>query len=290
MKTRFIALFALAALFCCCSNKPANTQNQQNTLIEPEDRQILEHIFGLYKDDKNTPTGSLMIKIGAFLEGTPYVGQTLEAEGEEKLIVNLRGFDCTTFAETCLALSRTIRTGNPDIGKYADELTKIRYRKGKIDGYLSRLHYFSDWIFDNDKKGLIKDVSQEIAHTFSLNRVDFMSKHPESYRQLKETPELVKSIALKEQEISSRKTHFIPKNKIAEVEDLLQDGDIAGITTNISGLDISHVVILIRKAGHIHFLHASSKAGKVISSEETLEEYLNRRKDATGIMVARPLD
>jgi hypothetical protein len=83
--------------------------------------------------------------------------------------------------------------------------------------------------------------------------------------------------------------YYIPEEKLAEVENSLQDGDIAGITTTINGMDISHVVILQRVAGRIHILHASSAAKKVILSEETLDEYLKSSKSATGIMVARPL-
>jgi hypothetical protein len=83
--------------------------------------------------------------------------------------------------------------------------------------------------------------------------------------------------------------YYIPKTKLVEFEDKLLDGDIAGITTDIEGLDISHTVLLIRKNNRIHLLHASSNAGKVVISEETLEDYLNNNRHSTGIMVARPL-
>ena len=42
-----------------------------------------------------------------FLRGTPYVASTLEKRSRRALVVNLRELDCTTFAETVLALSRT---------------------------------------------------------------------------------------------------------------------------------------------------------------------------------------
>jgi hypothetical protein len=67
------------------------------------------------------------------------------------------------------------------------------------------------------------------------------------------------------------------------------DGDIAGITTGIEGIAIQHVVILVRKEGRIHLMHASSKAEKVAVSDFTLEEYLLNSKSASGIMLARPL-
>jgi hypothetical protein len=230
-----------------------------------------------------------MIKIGTFLEETPYVAYTLEKDSLEKLVINLRELDCTTFAENCLAISRTIRSGNHSFERFTAELENLRYRNGKLIDYPSRLHYFSDWIFNNEKKKLIADVSKEIAQTLYLNKVDFMSTHPDSYPQLKNNPGFVSEFKKQEEEISSRITFYIPKEKIAKVEDKLMDGDIVGITTNIKGLDISHVGLLVRKAGRIHLMHASSRAKKVIISDNTLEEYLAASKSATGIMVARPL-
>ena len=135
----------------------------------------------------------------------------------------------------------------------------------------------------------MKDISKEIANTNYPLQVNFMSTHPGSYIQLKNDSILIPLISLQEKEISKREMYFIPENKIVEFEKLLNDGDIAGITTGIKGLDMVHVVILKRVNGRIHILHASTAANKVILSEETLEEYLKKSKSATGIMVARPL-
>jgi hypothetical protein len=107
--------------------------------------------------------------------------------------------------------------------------------------------------------------------------------------QLKESSLLVEIIAQKEDSINSRLHFYIPKEKPAEMENQLMDSDIVGITNSFNGLDISHMGILVRKAGPIHLLHASSSAEKVVLSEETLEEYLLNSKSAMGIMVARPL-
>jgi hypothetical protein len=116
-----------------------------------------------------------------------------------------------------------------------------------------------------------------------------MSTHPEEYMQLKKDPLLVEILGQQEEQITARNMYYIPEEKIAQVEDLLQDGDIAGITTGIEGIAIMHVVILVRVENRIHLLHASSSAGKVVISEGTLEDYLLGSKSATGIMVARPL-
>ena len=230
-----------------------------------------------------------MVEVGLLLKNTPYVANTLETPKEE-LVVNVRELDCTTFAENALAIANAVKSENPSFEKFAGELQKVRYRNGEIDEYPSRLHYFSDWIYNNQEKGLVKNVSKELAETPYSKKINFMSTHPESYNQLKNNNEMVERISNQENEISKREMYYIPEDKISEVEDKLKDGDIAGITTNIGGLDISHVVILKRNEdGRIHLLHASSAAHQVIVSNETLEEYLKNSKSATGIMVARPL-
>jgi len=286
---RFILItFVTVLMFACSASQKKEVASSNEIIFQPKDKEILEQVFEIFEREASTPISVLMVKVGTFLQGIPYVAHTLETE-KEQLVINLREMDCTTFAENCLAISKTIKSKNPSFEKFTRELQKVRYRNGNIEGYASRLHYFSDWIYDNDKKRSIQSISKEIAQTPYKNVVTFMSTHPESYQQLKNNSELLPIIAQQEKQISERETYYIPENKIAELEDRLMDGDIVGITTGIKGLDISHVGILVWKAGRIHIMHASSKVEKVILSEETLEEYLKSSKSATGIMVARPL-
>jgi len=255
----------------------------------PQDKVIVERILLQLKEQQSLETGLLVVKVGELFLETPYVASTLEAGDTEKMVINLRELDCTTFAENCLALARTIQRKNPDFNGFVDELKLIRYRDGHMNEYPSRLHYFSDWIYDNDQKKLVQNMSKEIGNTVFPASVNYMSTHPADYPVLKKHPEFVKHIALQESEITNRENWYIPKNKLAACESLLRDGDILGITTTISGMDISHVVIAVRKDGRIHIMHASLSHHKVLISDETLEQYLNTHKAATGIMVARPL-
>jgi len=288
IRLSIILIFSFILHACGANNKQTSINEVEKIIYQPEDKEILEQVLEMFSEETKTPTPVLMVKIGTYFTGTPYVAHTLETEPEQ-LVVNLRGMDCTTFAENCLAIAKTIQSENLTFEQFADELKNVRYRNGKIDGYPSRLHYFSDWIFSNEQKKLVKDVSKKIAATPYDKEVDFMSTHPDSYDQLNDSAELVKRIAEQEKDINSRQLFYIPENKIAEVEDQLMQGDIVGITTSVEGLDISHVGILVRKAGRIHLMHASSLAEEVVVSEETLEEYLLNSKSATGIMVARPL-
>jgi len=287
MKTGICLFLIISAITVCNSNLVKDIKTPEKVVYLQKDKEILEQILQLYSAEKNAATADLLIKVGTFFKETPYVAHTLETEPEQ-LIFNLRELDCTTFAENCLAIARTIKSQNPSFDQFTKELQYMRYHNGMINGYTSRIHYFSDWIFENNKKKLITDISKEIANIPYSLQVNFMSTHPKSYVQLKDST-LIPVIAGQEQEISKRKMYFIPEEKIAAFEMSLQDGDIAGITTSIKGMDISHVVILQRVAGRMHILHASQTANKVILSEETLEDYLKNSKSATGIMVARPL-
>jgi len=289
MKTHLIAILFISALISCNSTSKNPEAERAYITYQPRDKEILEEVLNLYAAENATSTSALMLKVGSFFLETPYVASTLESGETEHLLVNLRELDCTTFAENCLAISRTIQSATLTFEQFCSELQLIRYRDGKINGYPSRLHYFCDWIHNNQQKNLIEAGSNELALTPLLKQIDFMSTHPDSYRQLKDSIALVELIAQQEQEISARKMFYIPETRIAEVESKLMDGDIAGITTEIEGIAIQHVVLLIRKEGRMHLLHASSKAEKVVISDNTLEEYLLNDKSANGIMLARPL-
>ena len=286
MKYKSYIYFLLIILLACSSKTKTVTETSVKVVYVQKDKEIFEQILQKFSAEKDASTAKLMIKVGTCFIDTPYVAHTLEKEPEQ-LVINLRELDCTTFAESVLAISRTIKSANPSFEHFVAELQNIRYRNGIIDGYPSRLHYFSDWIFENNKRNFISDVSKEIANIPYPLIVNFMSTHTESYVQLKDST-LIPVIARQEREISKREMYYIPVERIAEFENQLMDGDIAGITTSIKGMDISHVVILQRVGERMHILHASLAAKKVILSEETLEEYLKSSKSATGIMVARP--
>jgi len=288
MNTQLLSVLLISCFLSCQATRSDPANEPELIVYQTEDKEILDQVFTLYSTEKELTTAELMVKVGSFFQETSYVAHTLEA-GEEQLVINLRELDCTTFAENCLAISRTIKSGKHTFEQFCSELQLIRYRDGMIDGYPSRLHYFCDWIYNNQQKNLTKDISEEIAQTPLVKQINFMSTHPESYRQLKDSAMLVKAIAAQEKLISERKMFFIPESRIAELESKFMNGDIAGITTNIEGIAIQHVVILIRKEGRIHMMHASSKAEKVVVSDNTLEEYLLNSNTADGIMLARPI-
>lgn len=246
-----------------------------------------------FSSEKNLsllPINEIIIEIGKSFLGTDYAANTLEKGDKENLVVNLTGLDCYTFLETSLVFARSVKQGKTTFEDYQKELTNIRYRDGKLKEYPSRLHYFSDWIYDMNKRGIGKDITKEIGGKRYVKKINFMSTHVDSYKQLKENQKFVKEISNIERQISTRKYFYIPQEEIASVEGKIQSGDIIGITTNIEGLDIAHTGIAIcMNDGRIHLMHAPNVGYKVQITEKPLADYIKGNKKQTGIMVFRPI-
>lgn len=284
-KIQFLMLLSLWFVNCVVYSQTAGISDDVNR----KNKQIFTELAEKFKPLKDSAINVLVVKIGIHFLGSPYVANTLEINESEKLVVNLSGFDCTTFAENCLALARTLKSSEVNFDKFKQELLKIRYRNGLLTDYSSRLHYFSDWIFNNEQKNIVKNMSCAMGNFRFDNTVNYMSKHESEYKMLNNNADLIRKTIAIENEISKRNSCFIPKNEIANHQNEIQNGDILGITTNIPGMDMAHVVIAYYQNGKLHILHASSKEHKVVVSSVTLVGYLAHRSDATGIMVARPL-
>ena len=241
-------------------------------------------IDGLLEND----FGKTIVAVGKTFLGTPYVAKTLEIGEIESLVINLQGLDCTTYVENVLAFSLLLKNGQADFMDFTKTLKNIRYKDGKLDGYASRLHYFSEWIANNETKGLLKDITSEIGGTEITKNIDFMSTHRDLYPFLEDDVNFEK-IKASENYLNNQAICILPQEQIEANEHLIKSGDIIALTTSIKGLDITHTGIALReKDGRIHLLHASS-SGQVMISELPLVDYLKKIKKNTGIMVARPL-
>ena len=243
------------------------------------------------KNLTNKPINEIVIEIGKTFLGLNYKAHTLEKGDKETLVIDLTGLDCYTFFESSLVFARCIKKGKTTFKDFQKELTNIRYRNGIIDGYPSRLHYASDWLYDNDKRGNVKDITKKIGGILRKKTINFMSTHPQSYPRLKNNPEFIKRIKAVEDAMNKRDYYYVPQNFIACVEDKIQSGDIILITTGIQGLDISHTGLAIKlDDGRIHFLHAPIAGKKVQITKEPLADYIKKIDRHTGIMVARVLE
>lgn len=222
--------------------------------------------------------------------GVPYVAGTLENHDEERLVVHLDKVDCTTFVEVVLALTIADKEGKCDYLSFKESLQMIRYRNGDLNGYASRLHYFSDWIRDNESKGFVKECTSDTpCAKIQTLWLYFMSTHPDSYLPMKKDSSLVGEIASLEREWQGIEVSYIPKENLNLPPDELniKNGDILAITTNIKGLDVVHVGFAFWRGEKLHLLHASSVAKKVIEDPQPLYEYARNKRAHTGGRVIR---
>lgn len=258
----------------------------QNITCSPKDKQAVADkitaIDGLLEKD----LGKTMVSVGKTFLGTPYVAKTLEIGETESLVVNLRGLDCTTFVENVLAFSMLLKQQEETFDAFTNNLEIIRYNNGVLNGYASRLHYFSEWIRNNETKGLLKDITAEIGGKEIKKDINFMSTHRDLYPFLSDD-ENFKKIKVSEDYLNNQVICVLTQDDIQTNEHLIKSGDIIALTTSIKGLDITHTGIATRENdGRIHLLHAST-VGKVVVSDMPLVDYLKKVKNNTGIMVAR---
>ncbi|MFS4455195.1 N-acetylmuramoyl-L-alanine amidase-like domain-containing protein [Maribacter sp. 2304DJ31-5] len=258
----------------------------QNITCSPKDRQSVEDKIIEINGLLNVDFGKTVVAVGKTFLGTPYVGKTLEIGETESLVINLQGMDCTTFVENVMAFSLMLKNGQTLFSDFTDILKTIRYKNGKLNGYASRLHYFSEWIANNESKKLLKDITQGIGGKPIVKEIDFMSTHRDLYPFLKDAKNYEK-IKASEMYLNNEPIYILAQAEIKRNEHLIKSGDIIALTTAIKGLDITHTGIAVReKDGRIHLLHAST-AGKVVISKLPLTDYLKNIKNNTGIMVAR---
>lgn len=287
IKLRLIPLFILLGLNFNISYAQLKLSE---CLFQTKDKQLVEEKLKVFSSKSNLPVADLMVEIGLSFLGTPYAAATLENGPEEKLVINLLEMDCTTFVETCLALAKTIKSGKKDFLSYAAELENIRYRNGIRNQYLSRLHYFSEWIHDNATKKIV-DESPNLQGEKVTKRISFMSTHPESYPVLKEHPELIPTLASQENQLSGADFWYFPKSNPERLLKVLKHGDIIGLTSDIDKtIDINHTGIIVLKGNNFYLLHASQTWKKVVLSDDPITDFIKPESKNSGIMIARPLD
>lgn len=233
-----------------------------------------------------------MIYYGKKFLDVPYAAHTLEVGDEEKLVVNLSQMDCTTFVEYVAALSMCDMKGQGRFRDFCDNLTRIRYRNGVIDGYASRLHYFTWWGEDNEKMNIVEEIVSDEAPFTAVQtvQIDYMSSHPLLYKRLRSDAGLIPLIKEYERATNGKQYRYIPKSRLGGTREQLASvcsGDIVSIITNKRGLDTSHVGIAVWQDGHLHLMHASSLKKKVVLDSETFYNYSKKQASQLGIRVYR---
>lgn len=266
----------------------ASTLQAQEILYTPGDSTFITGLLQKYNAAKMSG-GSLMLAIAGEFTGNKYVAGTLEQGSNEPLVINTQELDCTTFVEQVVAIYATVNEGKEGFRDMCTNLQRIRYRGGIRSGYASRLHYISQWIADSAKQHIIHEIDYgPVGRTLPID-LHYMSTHPASYKQLQGNSTLVNEIAKWERAMHGIEAAYIPKQELLRTANELPvyDGDIIALTTNIKGLDVTHIGFAFWENGKLHLLHASSAEGKVIKEHKNLYEYQKNKKSQTGIRVFR---
>jgi hypothetical protein len=259
---------------------------------DPATRETFERVAAFARENNlaERPIGEVVQALAERLLGTPYVEGRLDVGEEEALVIDLTGFDCVTYVENVLAMAQAVKAGDVTYDAYAANLEALRYRGGALDGYCSRLHYFSDWMRDNDRRGNVEVVTDALTPAAPFNRrITFMSEHREAYPRLATDDEALACIRDVEGALNQERLTFVPQNRIRDAYAQLQAGDVIAITSDVGGLDIAHTGFVYKFAdGRTGFIHAST-TGRVVRNDD-LARYVEGNRRQTGIMVARPLD
>ena len=246
---------------------------------------------------KSLPIGERTATVGRALTGIRYKNYTLEIDNRiEAPSVNFNAMDCWTFFEIALAFARMFddseENWTPERMLHYIEID--RYRGGECTGeYLSRLHYLEDWLADNDRRGLVEDLTRNLGGVSVPHSAREMTHGWRSYRYLRANRSLRRPLAQMEARVSSRPLYQIPKSRVKAIESKLRNGDIIGIISRDGRrrFATSHVGLAYRTGdGVLHFMHASAPRnyGKVVV-DSSLSSYLHRFGSHTGILVARPV-
>ena len=279
MKIRLL-ITAILTVSMLNSAEASVRTSPQDSLIYTRTMQELLPYAGL-------PAGELMVRAAGIFLGTPYAGGTLE-HVPEILTVNLHETDCILLVETCTAMTLLLKhcadDGIPPFEDFCSMLRTLRYRDGITDGYPSRLHYTSEWLLQAQDNGFLREVTAELGGIPLNQEFSFMSSHRDNYPRLREDDGALELIRRSEERLDTAASYYyVPSDKIPEIEDNIQSGDIICFLSTVPGLDITHTGIACRKEdGSLHFIHASMKEGMVVLETRTLVEYAR-----SGIRVAR---
>lgn len=267
-------------------NAFAQEDFMSNVRVSAASPAIFEKVAGALEPYKEEPAGELIVRCAKQFLGTEYVAGTLETEPEQ-LTINMDKTDCILFVEMCLAMVQTVKGDEATFENFCRNTQALRYRGGEVDGYASRNHYTSGWILQGEKNGIFKEVTKYLGGSPLDQKFSFMSTHPDSYKQLADNPGTIVGILKVEKELEGHNYWYLPQSHISDLAKGIKEGDIICFVTPVGGLDIGHVAIACEKNGEMHFIHASTKAMKVVIDSQTISDYILTHKSTNGARVVR---
>lgn len=235
------------------------------------------------------PFGALMQTVAEHFIGAPYQAGLLDQGETETLHLGLEGFDCVLFIEAVLALARGVAVEDYTYTTYAQHIEEQRYRGGEMNGYCSRLHYFSEWIADNETRGTVQNVTSTLGGEPLDKTLNFMGTHRASYPRMATDDTQFQCILDMETRLAPLAITHIPQARIAGQYPHMAAGDLVAMTTHIAGLDVTHTGLVYKYPdGRTGLIHASVSGEVKISPD--LQTYVEDVSSQIGITVARAVD
>ena len=295
---RWVFVMMTAALLAACGRQGdpspgAPTEPVGETAAALEDSSVTAARYAELMEFARTnalherPIGDILQELGEQFLGRPYITGPLDGFGKEVLVARLDSFDCFTYLEAMLAAARGVADQDYSYASYLDRTEEQRYRDGRMGDYCSRLHYYTEWIQDNEEKGIVEHITDDVGGVRLDKSINFMSEHRDSYPALVGNDSLYRCIKKVEDRLNRTYQYFyIPQDSIAMFYDQLQPGDLIATSTHIEGLDVTHTGMVYKgEDGSTGLLHASTDGGVKISPD--LQEYVQGVNAQTGIIVAR---
>ncbi len=235
------------------------------------------------------PFGRYLARTARVKHGVKYEEVSPEI-GPETLRVELDAFECVSFIESSLAVARCGWSADPTQSCFVRELEATRYRSGEMGDYASRLHYFVDWIADNERRGRLSNVTASLGGEPMQKDFFYISQ-----RELKRTSidasqlaSLTDAIESTEARLSATTHSVLSRENAPAVLNELLDGDLVAFVRERPGLLVHHAGLVYWAGGTPRLLHASSYHGRVVITVRDVTNYLLRRSERRGVIVARP--
>lgn len=233
------------------------------------------------------PLEIILQRVAQEFIGAKYQAGLLDQTNKESLFISLTKFDCVLFVETVLGLVKGITVQDYNYSTFINNIQDQRYRTQNIT-YCDRLHYFSDWIAENENKGFVKNLTPSLGGIQLNKQLNFMTANRSKYPQLENNESNFQCIKETEGNLNKLNLSYIPTNRIRSIYPKLKSGDIIAITTKIKGLDVTHTGLIYQQNNQTGLIHASP-AGQVTIAKD-LQNYVQNVPQAIGIFVIRPLD
>jgi len=201
--------------------------------------------------------------------GNAYQENTLigDQQKDEEFVIDMSGLDCFTFLDYVEAMRLS--------GSFADfqkSLKQVRYKNG-IVLFGTRNHFFTDWA--EFRSAFVRDATKETGQGRVRELQKTLNRKDDGTFFLNGIEPVDRTIA------------YVPREEIdGTMLQRLKTGDYAGIYSDMPGLDVSHVGIIIRAGASLFLRHASSSSDLRKVVDQDLAQYV---KGKPGLIILRPI-